>query len=387
MDNSVSDASVILRDVEPDDWPAIATLIGRRPEEGAGLRRQVQAGYDPWFALVAVEAGGAIEAGETNITGNARRARGEIVGAVVAGVPRGRSEGGSEEARAGTILWVEVAARWRRRGVGTRLLTDAFDELRDRGVRQVVALVDGTQFEALALFRKLGFETEGETLSLVLPPARAAQVATTAPAAPAATSGPVPAVVRPLRMDEVSELAGLLVELGVVRAQAPHDELPALTPVQVVEWLQRPGTVAFAAWEAGATGTPVGLAWATRRRDDAELRFVGVSDDARRRGIGTALLGALVDALARPASVGGGPGTLRAAGATGDRGVAAATDLDAGAGPTAHFRPLRARLVEPSDEQEFFRALGFEAERVTRRLVKTLGEEGRRDNGNERAVD
>jgi GNAT superfamily N-acetyltransferase len=117
------------------------------------------------------------------------------------------------------------------------------------------------------------------------------------------------------------------------------------------DWLQRPATVAFAVWEGDDPQTPRGLAWATRRPEDAVRRFVGVRDDARRRGTGQALLGALLTGLGRPR--GGAPG-----------GAGGALPLQ---------RPLRAALHDPGAEQEFFRRLGFEAEQVTHRLGRELG--------------
>ena len=94
--------------------------------------------------------------------------------------------------------------------------------------------------------------------------------------------------------------------------------------------------------------SPLGLAWATRRRDDAVLRFVGVQDDARRQGIGRALLGALVEAVAHRGAPLEGTGTAE------------------------RLRPLRAHLNHPGPEQEFFRRLGFEAERVTYEMERPL---------------
>jgi GNAT superfamily N-acetyltransferase len=177
---------------------------------------------------------------------------------------------------------------------------------------------------------------------LLLPPAAAARLAGAEPSPPAR------ATVRALPLDDVPLLTGLLIRLGVERAEAPHDDLPALTPAQLEEWLQRPGTVAYAAWEATDAQSPLGLAWATRRPEDGVLRFVGVHDEARRRGIGRALVGALAEALARP------PGA-------------------AGPAPGARFRPLRAQLHEPGAERDFFQRLGFEAERITHRLARALG--------------
>ena len=43
--------------------------------------------------------------------------------------------------------------------------------------------------------------------------------------------------------------------------------------------MQRGTTLAYAAWEAHDPETPLGLAWASRRRDDVVVHFVGVHDD------------------------------------------------------------------------------------------------------------
>ncbi|MGH2368173.1 MAG: GNAT family N-acetyltransferase, partial [Chloroflexota bacterium] len=258
--------------------------------------------------------------------------------------PSGTAESAEPDQAAGDegrIIWLGVASHFRRRGIGSRLLDLALDAFRSRPLGRATLLVDGTQIEALALFRKAGFETEGQTIGLRLPADACAALAKAERASPAG------AAVRALALADVSLLGGLLIQLGVERAADPHDDLPALTPAQVEEWLQRPATVGYAAWEAADPQAPVGLAWATRRPDDAVLRFVGVQEDERRQGIGRVLLGMLVDALAKGAE-------------PGERG-----------GP-ARFRPLRTQLNDPGPEQEFFRHLGFEAEGVTYRLGRNL---------------
>jgi ribosomal protein S18 acetylase RimI-like enzyme len=89
------------------------------------------------------------------------------------------------------------------------------------------------------------------------------------------------------------------------------------------------------------------LVWASRRQGDAVLRFIAVQEEARRQGIGRALLGALARALAgRPAA--GAPDAAPA------------------------YLPLRAQLNEAGPEQAFFRRAGFEAERVTLNMAREL---------------
>jgi GNAT superfamily N-acetyltransferase len=157
-------------------------------------------------------------------------------------------------------------------------------------------------------------------------------------------------VVRPLAFGDVPLRGGLLIQLGIERAEATHDDLAALTPAELEGWLQRPGTVAFAAWEIDDPTTPLGVAWASRRRDDGVLRFIGVLEDARRRGIGRTLLGAVARALAQgvPPSAGGAPHL------------------------PAHSFPVRARLNDAGHEQAFFRSTGFEAEQVTFSMARDL---------------
>ena len=324
-----SDPSAAIRAGSAQDWPAIGRLLGRSPLETASLRQDLERGYDPLLTLV--------------VEGPDR-----LTGAVVAGVPPGGFAGERGSAPECRVLWIEVAPAARRQGTGSRLLQALLAELTERRYSRVAVLLDGGQFEAQRLFEKHGFRQERQTLGLVLP-AEAGRRLAGAPPGPATS-----AVLRPLSVGDVPLLAGLLIHLGVERAgdpwedatdegaRGPHDDLPALSPAQLTEWLQRAGTVGYGAWERSDPGAPLGLAWASRRREDGLLRFIGVHDDSRRRGVGTALVGALVEALAPPA------------------------------GPADYLVPLRAQLNDPTREQDFFRALGFQAERVTRQLARAL---------------
>jgi ribosomal protein S18 acetylase RimI-like enzyme len=305
-------AEVRYRPAEAGDWPEIARLVGREPHEGEALARYVRQTYDPGLAWVALLGEG-------------------MVGAIVAGAqpgpaPEGASgaPGATERAREGRIVFVGVAPGARRRGIGRGLLDLALNELRSIDLRRVTADVDGTEVEALALFRRAGFDQAGQTMTLSLP----------AEAAAALRSASPDAVLRPLALDDLPNLSGLLIQLGIERAQASHDDLPALTPAEVEAWLMRPATVAYALWEAADPETPLGLAWATRRPEDAVLRFVGIKDDSRRLGYGRALLAAV------------------------------AGDLSP--------RPLRANVHDPGEEGAFFRRLGFVAERITHHLSTEL---------------
>ena len=328
-----------IREADAGDWLAIAALLGRPSSAARELSRHLLTEYDPGIALVAT-APGAAEA--RTVDGSTAP---QVAGAVIAGIPRTQALGTPSDERHARLVWISVAPPQRRCGLGTRLLGAALDELRTRGATRVTLTVDGKEIEALALFRATGFELESQDLGLVLPPEGVARLA--AKSAPLAG-----AEIRPLGLDDVPLLIGLLIQLGLERAEAPHDTLEALTPAQVEHWLQNPGTVAFAAWEQDDPRTPLGIAWASRRRDDTVLRFVAVHDDHRRRGIGIALLVSLAQHVALP-------NVNSAQGGTGS------------AAPALQ-RPLRAPLNEPGDEQEFFRALGFEVERITYRMARAL---------------
>jgi ribosomal-protein-alanine N-acetyltransferase len=61
----------------------------------------------------------------------------------------------------GTIISIGVAKKFRRRGVGTYLLTQALRMLREAGVRRVVLQVSVKNLAARRLYEKLGFRAEG----------------------------------------------------------------------------------------------------------------------------------------------------------------------------------------------------------------------------------
>lgn len=356
---------IAFRAAEPEDWAGMATLLGHEAaaatQAGRRLREHVQQGYDPWFCWIAETAqpAQAVQAAQAfprvqneaeTAADAARTVPAAIVGALAAGARRAQLrtiiEQNMVEDREGRVIWLGVTDGYRRRGIGAHLLGLALEELRHRQVHRVSLEVDGTQLEALALFRKAGFQPEGQSIRLLLPASAAARLAGEGVLSVASAS------VRAVSLDDVPLLAGLLIQLGIERAQAPRDDLPALTPAQLEDWLQRPGTVAYAAWEAADSQAPLALAWATRRSEDAVLRFIGVRDDARRQRVGRAVLSTLLAALARP--------------------FPPMRGRQQGAGTEGRFSPLHAQLNDPGSEQQFFRALGFTIEQMTIRMVQTL---------------
>jgi ribosomal protein S18 acetylase RimI-like enzyme len=58
-------------------------------------------------------------------------------------------------------LTLAVAPSWRRRGLGGALLTDAHAWCQERGLRKVQLHVRAGNAAAIALYRRLGYETEG----------------------------------------------------------------------------------------------------------------------------------------------------------------------------------------------------------------------------------
>ena len=295
-----------IREPEPDDWGAIAQLLDRPPSDGASLRRWTQSEYNPPIALVVTE-------------------NSSVMGAAIGGITRApavpAADGGPDTPA--RLSFIGVAPRYRRHGHARALLTAFIEELRPYQARRLTAVAEGSQPEALAFLRAHGFETDEQTLGLVRPPGTP-------------RSGTPPVTIRPLSLDDLPALTGLLIRLGMERAEAPHDALDSFTPAALEGWLQRPGTVAYAAWDPDDPTDPLGLAWSTRRQEDAVLRFVGVDDDHRRHGIGTALLASLIDITAT--------------------------------------RPLRATLSDPDEIAPFFRARGFEIERVTYEMSRSLRE-------------
>jgi ribosomal protein S18 acetylase RimI-like enzyme len=59
---------------------------------------------------------------------------------------------------AGYVYYVAVARRWRRGGIGGRLLDDAVSFLSDNGARDIFASVEEENEESKALFGSRGFE-------------------------------------------------------------------------------------------------------------------------------------------------------------------------------------------------------------------------------------
>ena len=68
--------------------------------------------------------------------------------------------GGGDDLPAAEILSVGVAPRAARRGVGTRLVAAALDELAARGVDAVKVVAGADNDAALGLYERSGFERE-----------------------------------------------------------------------------------------------------------------------------------------------------------------------------------------------------------------------------------
>lgn len=71
----------------------------------------------------------------------------EIVGIVLA----------TSDGRKGYVNRLAVAAPYRRKGLGTKLIREAERELRSRGIRIVTALIEDDNESSLAMFEKAGY--------------------------------------------------------------------------------------------------------------------------------------------------------------------------------------------------------------------------------------
>lgn len=60
------------------------------------------------------------------------------------------------------VLSLAVSPGWRRCGIASRLLRGALDALREQGVSSVTLEVRASNLAARALYRRLGFDREGE---------------------------------------------------------------------------------------------------------------------------------------------------------------------------------------------------------------------------------
>lgn len=258
-----------IRPLGANDWGAVAVLLGHEVGYGKRLEAHVVATYSPWIGWIA----------ETTTN--------QTVGAAISGVRR-RVDGG--QSRVLELVWVGVSALYRRQGISTSLLARVISDASDAGITRLEAIVDASDTDAVAFFRSAGFEVERQTADMRISP--------TAAELWGRGQAPPEVAVRSLSLQEVPNLTGLLIHLAVERAVDPHDDLEVLTPTTVASWLRRAGTVSCAAWEADDLSTPVGLAWATRRDRSIVLRFVGVHEDLRRRGIARALLAGLVGQVA-----------------------------------------------------------------------------------------
>ncbi len=258
----------VARDLLPGDWEGVAVLLGQEREYGARLARHVETTYRPWFGWVVPS-----EAPESPCA------------AVVAGVRRRTSDGSPAAVQ---VSWIGVTPDQRRNGIGRHLLDRVIASAARLGARRVEVTVDAGDERAVGFLRAAGFEPERRTM----------EVRVDAPAGASLVTAPPPAgvVIRPLRHDELPALAGLLIHLAVERATEPHDDLDGLTPSVLAGASMHADHVGAGAWEADDPTAAVGVAWGARLAggEGVRVRFVGVHEDARRRGTGRALLGALL---------------------------------------------------------------------------------------------
>ena len=105
----------------------------------------------------------AVERGE--ITVLVAEADGLILGYVLFGERRSPLK---SSYRRGVIHDLYVRPGWRRKGLGKRLLEEALDEMRARGLDIATVSVAITNRAALSLYRKLGFEDFMLTLAMRL---------------------------------------------------------------------------------------------------------------------------------------------------------------------------------------------------------------------------
>jgi GNAT superfamily N-acetyltransferase len=298
-----------VRTLAPEDWPSVARLLGRPGVDGARLSSHVEAVYRPWFGSVLPA-----------------RSSGDVDAAVVAGV-RKRTTTGAPAAV--TLVWVGVTPARRRQGIGRGLVEGVAAFAMNAGTRRVELTTDLADVATTAFFTRCGFETERQTLHARLD-GSAAEAISSVPAPPGV-------VVRTLGVDDVPALTGLLIHLAVERAVEPHDDLDGVTPSVLAAAAMNLDFVAAAAWESDDPSSPLGLAWGARRADGVHLHFVGVHDDARRRGIGRALVGMVLSSGRKPA--------------------------------------LLARVHEPAPVHGFFARIGGVAVAQTLDLVRVVGAE------------
>ena len=131
------DQDIVIRQFAPDDFSAVCELEqGEKgsPYGAAVFIRQAAVLFGPMF-LVAV-------CGRT------------VAGYVVGAIPQNSPE-------EGWVLRLRVADRYRRRSLGTALLTSLFSAFSRTSVRRVLLTVDPENHPARSLYRAWGFEETG----------------------------------------------------------------------------------------------------------------------------------------------------------------------------------------------------------------------------------
>jgi len=84
---------------------------------------------------------------------------GEIVGYVMCRMERGFSDFGKFSiVKKGHVISIAVLKEYRRRGIGLRLMVDSMKAMAERGAKEIYLEVRVSNFPAINLYRKLGYE-------------------------------------------------------------------------------------------------------------------------------------------------------------------------------------------------------------------------------------
>lgn len=125
---------VAIRPLTIHDYEALVALWGRA---GLNYRRQ---GRDSRGSFARQ-----LEGGKVTILG--AEAEGRLIGSVMV----------SEDGRKGWINRLAVDPRYRRQGLGARLIAAAEEELKGRGMTVIAALIEAENAPSIDLFAKVGY--------------------------------------------------------------------------------------------------------------------------------------------------------------------------------------------------------------------------------------